>query len=369
MPDPVARFGPLVSPLVEKLPAMFVTEQEWFYFPPGDQPAHLVVRLGGQKGVSGWGDCPCPWPQPQVARHCRGLQGLLAGYNPAQVEELHVVLAHLPPEVRTALESALWDLLARSLDVPLHVFWGGLFRSRIPLAVQVAWTPEDDTPQRFWPLLHEWHSHGFRTLLVAPAHAAGRETWQQFLTACREWEPSVQLLVDASGVGAEELLPWLDEVHRAGITGVIDPARAEKAIEKRWATTSPVPVWASAWIESPHRAWELLSSQAVHALALDPFRLGGWLRLRECVSVAAAAGAPVTLDLRRAWQPTLALGCHLAASTLSLARPLWTSARSWQSLPEQTPLRPGADAMLAVPRVCGSGAEPDRRALDAHLVS
>ena len=348
---------------------MFVTEQEWFYFPAGDQPAHLVVRLGSETGISGWGDCPCPWPQPQVARHCQGLQGLLAGYDPAQVEELHVILAHLPREVLAALESALWDLLARGLGVPVHALWGGLFRSRIPLAVQVAWTPGNDSARQLWPWLYEWHSHGFRTLLVAPGRKPRAEEWAQLLAACRDWEPSAQLLVDASAGVSGDLLSWLRQAHAAGITGVIDPAGADTAIAKRWATTSPTPVWASAWIESPHRAWELLSSQAVHALALDPFRLGGWLRLRECVAVAAAAGVPVTLDLRRAWQPTLALGCHLAASTRPLARPVWTTAGNWQALPEQTPLQPGADALLTVPRVPGSGTDLDRSSLDARLVS
>lgn len=347
---------------------MFLTEQEWFYFPARDRAGQLLVRLGSERGLGGWGDCPCPWPPEQVARQCRQLRGQLAGFDPLQVEELHVVLAHLPAPVRLALESAVWDLLGQELGVPVHGLWGGAFRSRVPLAMQVLWDPQQDSPQRLWPLLQEWHSQGLHTLLIAPEKPPGIDHWSQLPEAWQGWKQEAQLLVDLAGAVPQEPLVWLEQLRRAGVVGVIDPGQAEVA-GQALAAASPLPVWTSAGVESPQRAWELLAHQATHALALDPFRLGSWLRLRECVAVAAAAGAPVTLDLRRGWQPTLALGCHVASSTVALGRPLWTTGPSWQALPEKRPLLPGADSLLTVPRTSGSGLELDRAALEPHLVS
>ncbi len=348
---------------------MFITQQEWFYFPQQDSPGQLVVRLGSERGLWGWGDCPCPWPQEQVPRQCRQLGGLLAGYQPPQVEELHVVLGHLPAQIRLALESALWDLLGQELGIPLHGLWGGLFRSRVPLAVQVLWDPGQDSPRHLWPLLQEWHSHGFRTLLIAPVGSPAPEHWQRFPEACQDWDYDAQLLIDLAGTVPDQPLAWLERLHRAGVVGVIDLGAAEPDQRRLAGSSGALPVWACAEVVNPQRAWELLSHQEVHALALDPFRLGSWLRLRESVAVAAAAGVPVTLDLRRGWQPTLALGCHVAASSVPLGRPLWVAAHSWQALPEASPLLPGADSLITVPRTPGSGAELDRAALDPHLVS
>ena len=93
------------------------------------------VRIETDTGIEGWGDS-VPWGANFVAAYARGVRsGLhelaphLIGRDPRMVGAINdrmdfEMVGH--PYVKTALDVACWDILARSMDVPLYMLLGGM---------------------------------------------------------------------------------------------------------------------------------------------------------------------------------------------------------------------------------------------------
>ena len=96
-----------------------------------------IVRVESDDGVCGWGEAFCA---PGLAQTIRELASLLEGEDARQVEplvrKLYLATAHVSSggtvyHAISGIEAALWDLAARSLDVPLWQLFGGRFRERV----------------------------------------------------------------------------------------------------------------------------------------------------------------------------------------------------------------------------------------------
>ncbi len=96
-----------------------------------------IVRVESDEGVCGWGEAFCA---PGLTETIRELASLLEGEDARQVEplvrKLHLATAHVASggtvyHAISGIEAALWDLAARSLEVPLWQLFGGRFRDRV----------------------------------------------------------------------------------------------------------------------------------------------------------------------------------------------------------------------------------------------
>ncbi|GAC1576551.1 MAG: mandelate racemase/muconate lactonizing enzyme family protein [Candidatus Dormibacteria bacterium] len=97
-----------------------------------------LVRVDTDEGVSGMGEAFCG---PGLTAVVHDLAELLPGHDPRDVEPLarrmRLATAHagagggLVHHAITGIESALWDLYARALEVPLYRAMGGAFRDRV----------------------------------------------------------------------------------------------------------------------------------------------------------------------------------------------------------------------------------------------
>ena len=94
-----------------------------------------IVRIDTDSGVEGWGDS-VPWGSNFVAAFARGVRAgpdelapQLNGRDPrmvAAIGELMDTAMTGQPYVKTALDVACRDILARSLDTPLYMLPGGM---------------------------------------------------------------------------------------------------------------------------------------------------------------------------------------------------------------------------------------------------
>ncbi|HLE99556.1 MAG TPA: mandelate racemase/muconate lactonizing enzyme family protein [Gaiellaceae bacterium] len=96
-----------------------------------------IVRIEDDDGRSGWGEAFCA---PGLAEAIHELAPLIEGEDARQVEpnvrKLHLATAHAAGggtvyHAISGIEAALWDLAARSLEVPLWQLFGGCFRDRV----------------------------------------------------------------------------------------------------------------------------------------------------------------------------------------------------------------------------------------------
>jgi L-alanine-DL-glutamate epimerase-like enolase superfamily enzyme len=96
-----------------------------------------IVRIESDEGMLGWGEAFCA---PGLSETIRELAPLIEGRDARQVEplvrRLHLATAHASGggtvyHAISGIEAALWDLAARSLEVPLWQLFGGCFRDRV----------------------------------------------------------------------------------------------------------------------------------------------------------------------------------------------------------------------------------------------
>jgi gluconate/galactonate dehydratase len=97
-----------------------------------------LVRVDSDQGVSGIGEC---FTSPGLTTLIREIAQLLIGEDPSNVEPLLRLMRNATAHAAsgggavhhaiTGIESALWELNARALGLPLYQLFGGAFRTNI----------------------------------------------------------------------------------------------------------------------------------------------------------------------------------------------------------------------------------------------
>lgn len=102
----------------------------------------FVKVLTDQPGLWGWGEATLEWHTRSVVGAVEDLQTLLIGEDPRRIEHLWQMMYrqhfwHGNGIVRgtaiSGIDIALWDILGKSLGVPVHQLWGGPVRDSIRL--------------------------------------------------------------------------------------------------------------------------------------------------------------------------------------------------------------------------------------------
>lgn len=127
---------------------MIVRRVECFVVPPG----WIFVRLETESGLTGWGEAGVQTRASAVRAAIGELGQLLIGRDARRIEDNWQLMSRagfyaLGPvfgAAVAALDIALWDLVARDLDVPVHALLGGAVRDRVPA---YCWIGETQDPE------------------------------------------------------------------------------------------------------------------------------------------------------------------------------------------------------------------------------
>lgn len=127
---------------------MIVRRVECFVVPPG----WIFVRLETASGLTGWGEAGVQTRASTVRAAIGELGQLLIGRDARRIEDNWQLMSRagfyaLGPvfgAAVAALDIALWDLVARDLDVPVHALLGGAVRDRVPA---YCWIGETQDPE------------------------------------------------------------------------------------------------------------------------------------------------------------------------------------------------------------------------------
>ena len=112
-------------------------------------PRWLLVRIETDQGLVGWGEATLESRCEPVAATIEVLSQYLLGEDPTSIEKHWQVMSKSGfyrggPVLSSAvsgLDQALWDLLGKSLGVPVHVLLGGAVRDRVRV---YSWIGGDD---------------------------------------------------------------------------------------------------------------------------------------------------------------------------------------------------------------------------------
>ncbi len=190
---------------------------------------------------------------------------------------------------KSAIESALFDAVGKTLDVPAVQFLGGAVRDSIP----VLWTLASGDPQqeieeaenKIAARLH----NAFKVKIGAQAPAADMARMRRLASAL---EGRATLIVDANQAWDEttalRCLPVLAEI---GVALVEQPLPAWDLLGMgRLRGRSSVPLMADECVFSTHEMLDVVRAGAADVVSLKLVKHGGLLATRDVAAVAVAAG-------------------------------------------------------------------------------
>jgi D-galactarolactone cycloisomerase len=214
----------------------------------------------------------------------------------------------------SGIDIALWDILGRSLDVPLWRLMGGRYRDRVPAYASGGWAPVGGIGKQMLQYVERGHRAvkmrvGLQDRSVDDSAARVREARETL-------GPEIGLMVDAHGTWsvreaqrfarkvADCDLGWLEEP--------VSPDNVAGQAEVRAATDIPIAAGESEQTRFAFR--DLIEARAVDVLQPDVAIAGGITETLRICALAATHGHTVAPHL---WGGAVlfASGLHLAVAT------------------------------------------------------
>ena len=333
---------------------------------------HVIVRLHTDVGVVGLGemsDIDFAADAPTVERLRSKLEPLLLGRDPFDRGAIAVDLESRTwdHQVMCGIDIAVHDAVAKALDVPLHVLFGGKLRDRIPFSYPLARCQTDaDVDANIERV--EW-LQGLGHDMVRYYFGADIDLDYRLLTEIRRRGVKINAL-DASGrleVGAAiEAIDRLAEFEPNLVESPVS-GRHDAAVEDFLAVKDAVDVPIGEHIASAEVAERLARHDAV-----DVFNTGlGYAGFDLCVKTFALAelfgiktlvGSTVELSIGTAAR------AHVAAAMTNLDLPIYPSGPLvyYEQVVKEKVLYEGGH--VVVPDGPGIGVELDEELLQAQRV-
>jgi D-galactarolactone cycloisomerase len=326
----------------------------------------LLVRVATDEGLIGWGECFAYGATLAVSNVVEdALAPLIVGQDPGQIEllidRLHRALMiwgrrGLAMMAVSGVELALWDVLGKTRNVPVHRLLGGLVQPRLRAYASLLRYEPAHVAQAVSAVLEA----GFTAVKLHQTDVASVATAREVAG------PGVDLMLDTN-------CPWtVDDAIRIG--------RQLERYDLRWLEE---PVWPPedyAGLARVRQAVripiacgendatvfafrEILAAGAADVVQPSVTKVGGIAEMKKIATLAAAAG--VTLVPHSFYfGPGLAATLHVAASTPGVPYVEMPPGQLAVSLPAE-PIR-CAGGTVAVPEGPGLGADPDPEVLQRY---
>jgi L-alanine-DL-glutamate epimerase-like enolase superfamily enzyme len=196
----------------------------------------------------------------------------------------------------SAVDTALWDLKARVLDLPLHRLLGAV-RTEVPVYGSGGFTTYDE--ERLATELDQWAEAGFTAVKIKVGEDKGRRTGRdtaRVRQVRRTMGPLVEVMVDANGAhDAKHAIAWFDEVADQGVTWFEEPVSSDDlAGLTRVRDAIHADVTAGEYGHSLPYFRQMLDAGAVDCLQVDVTRCGGITEWQRATALAAAHGVDVS---------------------------------------------------------------------------
>lgn len=365
-------FQTLISPPPESrvLPAMIIRDLEFQLIRVPNERGYardrlVLVRLIFDADLEGLGEAALPWRVTESGPRRDFLLPILAGRNVFDIAELLELEPLYPRALKAAVETACWDALGRAAGQPIARLLGGVYRQRIPCSLRLQSEAQEDLAAETRRAIEA----GYASLILVGSGYVENDVRR--LKAVRAAAgPHVSLRFDAAALfDLPSAVRLARELEAFESLLIIDPLRrAGWDLYYQLHRGVDVPIAACRQITAPADVFAAARAAAVDHVIVDPARVGGILRARDCVTVAEAANLGCSLSC------ALSLGIQSAAALqLASALPALTVGHD---LPSPQAVNASvvrglkmSDGMFEVPLGPGLGIEVDREEIDGLAVS
>jgi D-galactarolactone cycloisomerase len=214
----------------------------------------------------------------------------------------------------SGVDMALWDLLGKSLDVPVYQLLGGRCRDSLPAYASGGWADEERIAAQLRSYVDRGR-FGAVKMRVGSMDGTVERSIARVRAARAGLGPEIGIMVDAHGTfsvrEAQQFARGVEECHLRWFEEPVNSDDRAGAAEVRAATIVPIAAGESEFTRFDFR--DLLEARAVDILQPDLAITGG---LTEGLRIAALAGAYQKEVAPHLWGSALlfSAGLHLSAA-------------------------------------------------------
>jgi L-alanine-DL-glutamate epimerase-like enolase superfamily enzyme len=285
----------------------------------------VLVRITADDGTIGLGETQpipffqgCAETQDTVLTLVRSVYtSLLLGQDPFDIEKLNQDMERAlrgGEYARAAVGDALYDLVARALDIPLYKLLGGCYRDKIPCVWSIGMKPTQAMADEARRELDRGYF-----LLKCKIGAPDPDTDVANVAAIREaLGPDVSFRVDANaGLRYSEALARLKRMVGPYSLEFVEQPVAIWDLDglARLSDVLCVPIMADESANSIHAVIELVKRKAASIIDIKLAKMGGVYSARKIAAIADAAGIPLYAGGQVATSVGAATAAHFFAAT------------------------------------------------------
>jgi L-alanine-DL-glutamate epimerase-like enolase superfamily enzyme len=217
----------------------------------------------------------------------------------------------------SGIDIALWDLLGKSLNVPVWQLLGGRRHERMPVYASGGWKPADQIVDELSEFLHR-HNFNAVKMRVGAGDGTLNHSVARVRNAREGLGPDVDIMCDAHGTWTvAEAKRFCREVSECNIAWLEEPVTADDKrgqAEVRASTDIPIASGESEFTRFDFR--DLLELRAVDILQPDLSIAGG---ITETMRIEALCAAWQVRFAAHIWggATTFAAGLHVSAAATS----------------------------------------------------
>jgi galactonate dehydratase len=135
----------------------------------------VFVLVETNEGITGVGEASHSGNDKLIMVELNRLRDKLNGFNPLNIEIIlkrlktrRMVRSRMRQIALSAIEQALWDIMGKHLNVPIHTLFGGALRNKIRLYANINRSITDRTPAGFAKAACRAVDEGFTAIKIAP---------------------------------------------------------------------------------------------------------------------------------------------------------------------------------------------------------
>jgi o-succinylbenzoate synthase len=329
----------------------------------------IVVRIEDADGREGWGECVADenpyyseeWTESAWAVITHFLAPLLVGEPLASAESVDDRFAHVRGNrmAKAALETACWDLEARTRNLPLWQLLGGT-RTEIASGVSIGLQP---TTAALLDRVRDELAAGYQRvkIKIKPGHDL------DLVRAVRAEFPDIPLMVDANSAYRLSDAPLLQELDRYDLMMMEQPlAHDDIAEHAKLQPQLATPICLDESIRSSDDARHAIELGACRIINIKLGRVGGHVEARRVERVCRENNIPVWCG--GMLEAGIGRAHNIALSTLagfSLPGDVSASARYWAEDIIDPPVTVSPRGTITPPSGAGIGFAVKRERIDA----
>ena len=291
---------------------------------------NVLVKIISDEGITGVGEaCPLPFWSSETGKSIveaieNHLKPVLIGKDPIHIASLINIMDRVLDGnnfAKAAVDIALYDLVGKALNVPVHVLLGGKYRDRVEVNSSVGIGSSEEMAQKCKEIVDK----GFKFIKVYGGRDNLRDDIAHLEAIRKKIGYKIQIYLEINQQwNVSNALKSIRELQRFDLLFVEQPVpKWDLSGLKEVKDRSPVPVAADESVGSLQSVFQFASGRQADIINLYVQKTGGIYRTHQAISVLEAAGMQCFMGSLLELGIATAAAIHLACSIKDLKLPCY----------------------------------------------